>query len=140
VGDDGVCSDSDVYRALVRNHAKLAYHAVGAWLEGDAPLPAAVAAVPGLAENLKLQDRVAQRMKTHRHDQGALELQTVEARAEFDGDTVSGLSAEKPNRAHDLIEDFMIAANGAIARFLEAHRFPVLRRVVRSPERWQRIV
>jgi len=140
VGDDGVCGDSDVYGALVRNHAKLAYHAVGAWLEGDGPLPAAVAAVPGLAENLKLQDRVAQRLKTHRHDQGALELQTVEARAEFDGDTVSGLSAEKPNRAHDLIEDFMIAANGAIARFLEAHRFPVLRRVVRSPERWQRIV
>src|SRR5262249_25885444 len=66
--------------------------------------------------------------------------ETIEARAEFDGDTVGRLSAEKPSRAHNLIEDFMIAANGIVARFLEAHRFPVLRRVVRSPERWQRIV
>jgi len=140
VGDDGVCDASKVYRALVHNHAKLAYHAVGAWLQGEGPLPAAVAAVPGLAENLKLQDRVAQRMKAHRHDHGALELETLEVRAEFDGDTVGRLAAETPNRAHNLIEDFMIAANGSIARFLEAHRFPVLRRVVRSPERWQRIV
>src|SRR5262249_49234928 len=80
------------------------------------------------------------RMKAHRHDHGALELETMEVRAEFDGDTVSGLAAEKPDRAKNLIEDFMIAANGSIARFLEAQRFPVLRRVVRSPQRWQRIV
>jgi exoribonuclease-2 len=137
---DGVCGEADVYRALVQNHAKLAYHAVGAWLEGDGPLPAAAAAVPGLAENLKLQDGVAQRLKAHRHDHGALELETIELRAEFDGDTVGRLASETPNRARTLIEDFMIAANGSIARFLEAHRFPVLRRVVRSPERWQRIV
>ncbi len=140
VGDDGVCGDAQVYRALVHNHAKLAYHAVGAWLEGGGVLPPAVAAVPGLAENLKLQDGVAQRLKAHRHDHGALELETTEVRAEFEGDTVSGLAAEKPNRARNLIEDFMIAANGSIARFLEAQRFPVLRRVVRSPQRWQRIV
>jgi len=140
IGDDGVCGPSKVYRALVQNHAKLAYRAVGAWLEGDAPPPPAVAAVPGLAENLKLQDGVAQRLKARRHDHGALELETIEARAEFDGDSVSGLRAEKPNRARTLIEDFMIAANGSVARFLEASRFPVLRRVVRSPERWQRIV
>ena len=140
IGDDGVCGPSKVYRALVHNRAKLAYHAVGAWLEGDGPPPPAVAAVPGLAENLKLQDSVAQRLKAHRHDHGALELETIEARAEFDGDRVSGLTAERPNRARTLIEDFMIAANGSVASFLEASRFPVLRRVVRSPERWQRIV
>ena len=140
VGDDGTCGESTVYRALVHNHAKLAYHAVGAWLEGSGPMPGAVAAVAGLADNLKLQDGVAQRLKAHRHDHGALELETMEVRAEFDGDTVSGLEAEKPNRAKNLIEDFMIAANGTIARFLEARRFPVLRRVVRSPERWQKIV
>ena len=140
VGDDGVCGESKIYRALVHNHAKLAYRSVGAWLEGKGPQPAAVASVPGLAENLQLQDGVAQRLKTHRHDHGALELETVEVRAEFDGDTVGGLAAEERNRARDLIEDFMIAANGIIARFLEARRFPVLRRVVRSPERWQRIV
>jgi len=140
VGDDGVCGASDVYRAVVRNHAKLAYHPVGAWLEGDGPLSPAVAAVPGLADNLKIQDAVAQRLKTQRHEHGALELETLEVRAEFDGDAVDRLAAETPNRAKNLIEDFMIAANGTIARFLEAHRFPVLRRVVRSPERWQRIV
>ncbi len=140
VGPDGVCGESTVYPALVHNHAKLAYHAVGAWLESEGPLPAAAGAVSGLAENLKLQDAVAQRLKEHRHDHGALELETIEARAEFDGDRVSGLAAEAPNRARQLIEDFMIAANGIVARFLEARRFPVLRRVVRSPERWQRIV
>jgi VacB/RNase II family 3'-5' exoribonuclease len=140
VDADGVCGDSKVYRALVRNHAKLAYHAVGAWLDGTGPLPAAVASAPALGDNLKLQDGVAQRLKAHRHDQGALELETVEVRAEFDGDVVARLAAEKPNRARTLIEDFMIAANGSVARFLEAHRFPVFRRVVRSPERWQRIV
>jgi exoribonuclease-2 len=140
VGDDGVCREAKVYRALVHNQAKLAYHAVGSWLQGEGPLPAAVAAVPGLAENLKLQDGVAQKLKAHRHDHGALELETTEVRAEFEGDAVAGLAAEKPNCAKNLIEDFMIAANGSVARFLEAQRFPVLRRVVRSPERWQRIV
>jgi VacB/RNase II family 3'-5' exoribonuclease len=140
VGADGVCGESHVYRALVHNHAKLAYHAVGAWLEGEGPMPAGIAAVSGLAENLKIQDRVAQELKERRHDHGALELETIEVRAQFDGDAVGGLAAEKPNRARTLIEDFMIAANGSIARFLETQRFPVLRRVVRSPERWQRIV
>jgi VacB/RNase II family 3'-5' exoribonuclease len=139
VGPDGVCGESTVYRALVRNHAKLAYRAVGAWLEDVGPVPPAIAAVPGLDDNLRLQDRVAQALKTRRHDLGALELETIEVRAEFRGDEVGRLAAEKPNRARTLIEDFMIAANGSIARFLEAHRFPVLRRVVRSPERWQRI-
>jgi exoribonuclease-2 len=140
VGDDGVCQESKVYRAVVHNHAKLAYHAVGSWLQGEGPPPPALAAVPGLADNLKLQDGVAQRLKAHRHDLGALELETTEVRAEFEGDTVTGLADEKPNRAKNLIEDFMIAANGIIARFLEAQGFPVLRRVVRSPQRWQRIV
>jgi VacB/RNase II family 3'-5' exoribonuclease len=140
VGDDGVCRESTVYRALVHNHAKLAYHGVGAWLEGDSPPPPALASVPDLAENLKLQDGVARQLKARRQDHGALELETTEMRAEFEGDTVSRLAAEKPNRARNLIEDFMIAANGIVARFLGAHRFPVLHRVVRSPQRWQRIV
>src|SRR5207249_3908595 len=91
---------------------------------GCTTIRVAVADVPGLEENLKLQDGLAQQLKAHRHDHGALELETVEARAEFDGDTVGRLAAEKPNRARDLIEDFMIAANGIVARFLEAHRFP----------------
>src|SRR5206468_7047426 len=98
VGADGVCGEASVYRALVRNHAQLAYPAVGAWLHGDAPPPPRVAAVPGLAENLQLQDRVAQQLKTRRQDHGALDLETVEVRAAFDGDVVGELVAEKRNR------------------------------------------
>lgn len=140
VDDAGAGGASSVYPAVVRNQAKLAYPSVGAWLEGGGEMPAAVSAVPGLADNLRIQDRLAQQLKARRHERGALELGTVEVRTEFDGDAVSGLVAEKRNRAKELIEDFMIAANGAIARFLADRRFPILRRVVRSPERWPRIV
>jgi VacB/RNase II family 3'-5' exoribonuclease len=139
VDGDGGTGESSVYRAVVHNQAKLAYASVGAWLEGTGGMPAAVGAVPGLADCLRLQDQVAQRLKTYRHQHGALELETIEVRTQFDGDTVSGLMAEGRNRAREIIEDFMIAANGALARFLEGHGFPVMRRVVRSPERWQRI-
>ena len=140
VDDEGVAGASSVYPAVVRNQAKLAYPSVGAWLEDRGEIPAAVSAVPGLADNLRLQDRVAQCLKARRYERGALELETIEVRTEFDGGAVRGQVAEKRNRAKELIEDFMIAANGAIARFLEERRFPVLRRVVRPPERWQRIV
>jgi VacB/RNase II family 3'-5' exoribonuclease len=137
---EGAIIEEKVHCARVRNQAKLAYNAVGAWLEGAGPLPAAAGKVAGLADNLRLQDQVAQRLKARRHENGALELETIEVRALFDGDDVGGLAVEGRNRAKELIEDFMIAANGAIARFLEVRRFPVVRRVVRSPERWQRIV
>jgi exoribonuclease R len=103
-------------------------------------MPRAIGAVPALADNLKIQDRAAQRLKQKRHELGALEFETVEAHAQFDGDALSGLTAERRNRAKELIENFMIAANSTTAEFLERHRFPVLRRVVRSPERWERIV
>lgn len=140
VDGEGATGAPGVYRAAVRNHAKLTYSSVGAWLEGQGDMPAAVGAVPGLADNLRLQDQVAQRLKTYRHEHGALELETIEVRAQFEGDAVSGLTSEGRNRAKEIIEDFMIAANGVIARFLEGRGFPVMRRVVRSPERWQRIV
>jgi VacB/RNase II family 3'-5' exoribonuclease len=132
--------DATIDLAVVRNRAKLAYSSVGAWLENKGDLPAAAAAVPALADNLKLQDRVAQGLKEKRQEQGALELETIQVRARFEGDAVSGLEAEHPNRAKEIIEDFMIAANGVMARFLEDHKLPVLRRVVREPERWPRIV
>jgi VacB/RNase II family 3'-5' exoribonuclease len=138
---DGSIADSDVYRALVRNHAKLAYNGVAAWLDGSAPAPAPVLAVPGIDEQLRLQDRVAQRLRKLRFEHGALTLETLEARAVFDGGgTVSDLVPEGRNRAKDLIEDFMIAANGVTARFLDSKGFPSLRRVLRSPERWAKIV
>ena len=83
---------------------------------------------------------MAQRLRARRHEQGALELETLEVRARFDGGAVSGLAVEPRDRAKELIEDFMIAANGVVARYLAGKRFPVLRRVVHEPERWQRIV
>ena len=140
VGADGAATGGDVYRARVVNHAKLAYDAVAAWLDGAAPAPPRVAAVPGLDAQLRLQDRVAQAMKALRHHRGALSLETLEPRAVFDGDVLTDLRPDEANRARELIEDFMIAANGVTAKFLEARGFPALRRVLRAPERWERIV
>ena len=137
---DGTLHAAEVSRALVRNRAKLAYHSVAAWLEGAGPMPEAVAAAPGMDAQLRSQDRLAQQLRARRREHGALDLRTIEAKAVFDGDTLRELTVEGRDRARDLIEDFMIAANGATARYLQARRFPSLRRVVRSPERWSRIV
>jgi VacB/RNase II family 3'-5' exoribonuclease len=140
VAENGSLQSSTLYGALVRNHAKLAYNAVGNWLEGRGPLPPEVKRVAGLDENLRLQDRTAQKLKDLRHAQGALDFETIEAHPVFDGDTIQGLKAEKKNRAKELIEDFMIGANGVTARFSASKMFPSLRRVVRTPQRWDRIV
>jgi len=140
VAPDGTLDGSDVYRATVRNRAKLAYDSASAWLEGEAPAPAALAAIPGLEENLRWQDAAAQRLREVRHQQGALDLETIEARAVFVGDEIAGLEQQQKNRARQLIEDLMIAANAVTARFLDRHGLPSLRRVLRSPERWDRIV
>jgi exoribonuclease II len=140
IQSDGSQAGSNIYRAAVHNRAKLAYSGVGAWLEGKAALPPAAARVPGMDAQLKTQDRVAQILRERRHEQGALELETIEPRAVFDGDRVVDLKVEALNRARELIEDFMIAANGVTARYLQGKGIPSLRRVVRSPERWQRIV
>jgi len=139
VGSSGTLRRSDVYGALVRNQAKLAYNSVAAWLEGSGPLPEAAAAVPGLDDLLRLQDRAADLLDAVRHEAGALEFETAEVRHVFDGDALTDLRAERPNRAKSLIANFMIAANGVTAKFLDARGFPSLRRVVRSPERWDRI-
>ena len=140
ISDEGEMQSSDIYRARVRNHAKLAYNSVAAWLEGKGPAPEAVAVVPGLAENLRIQDRVAQQLKARRHEHGALDLQTLEARPVFAGDEIQDLQVDERNRAKEIIEDFMIAANGVTARFLHGEKVPSLRRMVRSPKRWGRIV
>jgi VacB/RNase II family 3'-5' exoribonuclease len=140
VDGGGQVTTSAVYRAVVLNRAKLAYNAVAAWLDGTAAPPAKLAAVPGLTDSLRQQDRVAQALRGRRHQQGALGLETLEPRAVFDGGAVSDLRLEQKNRAKELIEDFMIAANVATARFLDSKAFPSLRRVLRSPERWSRIV
>ena len=139
VGPDGAVAGSDVYRAAVRNRAQLAYNGVAAWLDGQGPVPPPLAAVPGMDEQLRIQDRVAQAMKSLRHQHGALSLETIEARAVFEGDVLTDLRPDEKNRAKELIEDFMIAANGITARYLAGRGLPSLRRVLRAPERWERI-
>ena len=140
IGADGSLHSSDIYRARVRNQAKLAYNSVAAWLDGRGPLPDGIATVNGLAENLRVQDRIAQSLKNLRHVHGALSLETIEAKPVFDGDQIRDLEVEEKNRAKEIIEDFMIAANGVTARYLAAKNFPSIRRVVRTPKRWDRIV
>ena len=140
VSKDGAIGESDIYLATVRNHAKLAYPSVGAWLEGQAAPPSALAAVAGLADNLRRQDEVARALKESRHRRGALTLDTIEGRPIFDGDSVRDVKAQRRTRAAELIEDFMIAVNTCTAQFLESRGFDSLRRIVRMPDRWPRIV
>jgi VacB/RNase II family 3'-5' exoribonuclease len=140
VDADGEVTQSDVYRARVLNQAKLTYNGVAAWLDGEAPAPPRLAAVPGLDEQIKMQDRVARALNARRHQRGALDLDTRQARPVFSGDTLADLRPDDPNRAKALIEDFMIAANGVTATYLDAKGFPSLRRVLRTPKRWERIV
>src|SRR2546422_3767657 len=140
VAPDGAIAGSSVYRAVVLNRAKLAYNAVAVWLEGRGPAPQRLAAVAGLDEQLRVQDRVAQAMKNLRHQHGALSLETLEARAVFDGDVLADLVPDEKNRAKELIEDFMIAANGATAKFLEQKGCPSLRRVPPPPQTGERSV
>ena len=137
---DGTLHSSNVYRALVRSHAKLAYDSVAAWLEGNGPMPQSIGRVSHLEENLRLQDRMAQKLKALRHLHGALDLEVLKARPVFDGDELKDMEPEESNRAKAIIEDFMIAANGITARYLAHNHFPSLRRVVRTPKRWDRIV
>jgi VacB/RNase II family 3'-5' exoribonuclease len=139
VDDAGVVVESAVGRAIVRNHAKLAYNSVAAWLDGG-PAPPALARVPGLEACLRLQDVVAVALRDRRQEQGALSLESSEAHVVFDGEALSDLRSDEKNRAKALIEDFMIAANTVTARFLTAKGFPSIRRVLRAPRRWDRIV
>ncbi|MBV9484311.1 MAG: RNB domain-containing ribonuclease [Acidobacteria bacterium] len=138
VNDDGTVASGDIYRALVQNHAQLTYEGVGAWLEGRGETPPKVAASSQLEQQLELQDRVARALNQQRHQQGALDLETSEVHAVFFHDQVVGVAQEEKNRATQLIEDFMIAANGVVARRLRS--VPSIRRIVKTPERWDRIV
>jgi VacB/RNase II family 3'-5' exoribonuclease len=138
VDSGGKLTSSNVYRAVVRNKAQLQYNSVGSWLEGKSPAPPKVAASADLQQQLKLQDGVAQLLKTQRQQNGALNLQTDEVHPLVLNDQVVDMVAQQKNHATELIEDFMIAANGVIARMLE--KVSSLRRIVRTPERWDRIV
>ena len=140
VAADGSRAAADLYQARVRNRAKLAYESVAAWLDGNGPMPPRMAEVPGVDEQVRLQDQAASRLRRLRHEQGALEFETREMKPVVVDGEVTELREVRKNRARNLIEDFMIAANGATARYLDAHGLPSLRRVVRVPKRWSRIV
>jgi VacB/RNase II family 3'-5' exoribonuclease len=140
VGGEGTVTAAEVYRALVRNKAQLAYPSVAVWLDGSGPAPDKLAAVTGLADQLKLQDEIARQLQHERDECGALDFDRTELRPVVDEQGVRELRTEQSNRAKLLIENFMVAANGAVATFLSAHGLPAIRRVVREPERWPRIV
>ena len=138
VDGEGHVTANDLYQAMVRNRAQLQYNSIGAWLEGSAAPPAKVASSPELQAQLQLQSEVAQRLKNQRHEVGALDLQTNELLPLFADNQVIDVVSQERNRATELIEDFMIAANAIVARRLE--NVSSLRRIVRQPKRWDRIV
>jgi exoribonuclease-2 len=138
--NDGSLGASDIYRSVVINRAKLAYGSVARWLDGSAPPPPAIAAVPGMDRQLRIQDEVAQRLKRVRQAQGSLTLTTLEAQAVYQGSALIDLKPDENNRGKELIEFLMIAANGVVARFLESRGRASLRRALPAPARWDRIV
>ncbi|AOW14970.1 ribonuclease II [Hydrogenophaga crassostreae] len=138
--DDGVLVESTIYRALVHNKAQLAYDAVSDWIDGKGELPEAARAVHGLDTQLRAQDGLAQKLRVLRRAEGSLEFETFQPRAQFDGERIIDIRQQVQNRARQLIEELMIATNGCTARYLASNGGLALRRVVRSPERWLRIV
>jgi len=139
VAADASIAQASTHRALVRNKAKLAYDAVSAWIDGSGALPDAAVSVPGMDVQIRTQDEVAQRLRAMRHAQGSLDLETFQTRAVFEGERVVDIQQQAQNRGRQLIEELMIATNGAAAQLLASSGSPSLRRVVRSPERWSRI-
>ena len=139
ISADGSIVSSDIYRATVVNKAKLAYDSVASWLDGATPAPKGLDA-PALQDQVRLQDRIAQSLGRVRHAQGALTLETIQTSAVFDGNVLRDLLPNRNNRAHELIENVMVAANGVAARWLQNKGLPSIRRVLPMPEHWDRIV
>jgi VacB/RNase II family 3'-5' exoribonuclease len=141
VAPDGTVKSCDVYSALVHNFAKLSYEAVAAWIDQEGALPPEIAGVPGMEKQIRLQLTAAQRLRAFRMQHGALELDTIQASPVVNSEgRITELSVVERNSARELIENFMIAANVAMAEFLQAKGVTSLRRVVRTPEHWPRIV
>jgi exoribonuclease-2 len=138
ISEDGEVQSSEIYSARVHNKAQLAYTAVGHWLEGHNGPPPKVAASQELQKQLRLQDEIAQKLRSKRFEIGALNLDTIETRPVLQGDEISDIVKHERNHATELIEDFMIAANGAVARTLA--NVSSIRRIVRTPARWEKIV
>jgi VacB/RNase II family 3'-5' exoribonuclease len=140
VSASGDVSGGSLYRALVRNRAQLAYNSVGAWLESRGDAPAKLAASPDLQAQLKLQSEVAQCLRSERYRHGALNIETIETRPVFLKQEIVDIERQQKNLATELIEDFMIATNEVVAKSIAAANWPSIRRVVKTPKRWERIV
>jgi VacB/RNase II family 3'-5' exoribonuclease len=140
IAADGSLASEDVYGARLKNQAQLVYDDVDAWLDGRAPLPENARKAGAIDEQIRLQDEIAQALSRRRHELGALDFDDSETRVQFAGDSLHELRPEVASRSKSLIENLMIAANGVVARFLDRHGSPSLRRVVKEPERWDRIV
>ena len=136
---DGSTVPGKIYRAIVRNHAKLVYEEVGDWLEGTGPIPQTVRETPGIERQILLQHEAAMRMR-RRGPRRALALETIEAEPVVEGNRVIELAVQEQNLARCLIEEFMVAANGTLTAFLAAARLPMIHRVVRTPKNWEGIV
>jgi exoribonuclease II len=131
---------STIYRAKVHNQSKLAYDDVAHWLNGKSDIPAGVRVVAGMDAQIRTQDAISQKLRKRRFENGALEFRSIQSRTVFAGDQVVDVEQQQPNRARQLIEELMLATNGVTARFLAAKGYSALCRVVRSPERWLKIV
>jgi VacB/RNase II family 3'-5' exoribonuclease len=140
VDKDGLIQSSDIYRAVARNKAQLTYSAVGSWLEGRSTADSKVASSPDLQAQLRLQSEVAERLKEQRYRHGALNIESTETHPLMSGDQIVGIANQEKNRASELIEELMIAANESVARMFQARKVSSIRRVVKTPERWDRIV
>ena len=140
VHPDGSFTPGEVFRALVRNRAKLVYETVGDWLEGAGPVPSGIKGIPNLEEQVRLQDEAARLLRTFRRNQGALEFDTLEAEVLMENGEVKGLVTRTPNPARALIEEFMVAANGTMVARLGAAGVPMIQRVVKTPKNWPGII
>lgn len=140
VSADGNIETYDVYRAVVRNKAQLMYSAVGKWLEGTGNGSSKVTSSAELQSQIKLQSEAAEKLKQQRHLHGALNIESIELQPIMSGDQIMGIADREKNRASELIEELMIAANESVARMFEAKKVSSIRRIVKTPERWDRIV
>jgi exoribonuclease-2 len=136
---DGEISSGTIYRAIIRNKAKLVYEEIGSWIEDKTEVPASVVRVAGLKEQLELQDQAAERLSKFRVEQGALEFETIEAKPVIRDGKVVDLLIQEKNRARSIIENFMVAANVTMSRFLKNAGVPMIQRVVVVPRNWQGI-
>ncbi len=140
VNNNGDVNPGEIYQAVVSNKAKLIYEEVGDWLEGTGVIPELVREVPGLEEQIHLQCEASRRLKRYRMEQGALDLETIEADAIMEGDMVRDIVVQKKNMARSIIEELMVAANGTMVNYLGKAGIPMIQRVVRTPRYWDEIV